>query len=113
METPVTEFQLLIEEVEEYSKTTIELAITRITVSLIYRLCSTLIFLLAFLLLTIGIALLLGDLLGKPYYGFFIVAAFYLVAALLFHFFLHQWIKNPISKLIITQALQLGTSWKK
>jgi hypothetical protein len=58
------------------------------------------------LVLNIGIALLLGELLGKSYYGFFIVAGFYLVAGIILHFFLHKWIKKPISDLIIKQALQ-------
>jgi hypothetical protein len=58
------------------------------------------------LVLSLGVALWLGDLLGKPYYGFFIVAAFYLLAALVMHFFLSKWIRTLISGLIITQALQ-------
>jgi ABC-type transport system involved in cytochrome bd biosynthesis fused ATPase/permease subunit len=58
------------------------------------------------LVLNIGIALWLGELLGKNYYGFFIVAVFYLLSAIVLHFFLHNWIKKPVSNLIITQALQ-------
>jgi hypothetical protein len=58
------------------------------------------------LVLNLGVALWLGELLGKSYYGFFIVAAFYLLAGLVLHFFLQRWIRKPISDLIITQALQ-------
>ena len=58
------------------------------------------------LIMNIGVALFLGELLGKLYYGFFIVAAFYLLAALILHFFMYKWIKKPISDLIIKQALQ-------
>jgi len=58
------------------------------------------------LVFNIGIALWLGELLGKSYYGFFIVAAFYLIAAIVLHFFLLRWIKKPMSDLIISQALQ-------
>jgi hypothetical protein len=50
--------------------------------------------------------MLLGDLLGKPYYGFFIVAGFFLIATLLSHFFLYQWIKAPIGHILINQVLQ-------
>jgi hypothetical protein len=56
--------------------------------------------------MNIGIALWLGELLGKACYGFFIVAAFYLIAGILFHFFLYKWIRKPISNLIINQALK-------
>ena len=58
------------------------------------------------LILNIGIALLLGEWFGKSYYGFFIVAAFYLLAGIVLHFFLHKWIKELISAVIIKQALQ-------
>lgn len=113
MESPSTEIENLLERVEEYSKTTLDLAklhtlktTATVVTSLIWRLSVSVIFLLFLLLLNTGIALLLGDLLGKSYYGFFIVAGFYLLAGLVFHFFLRTWIENPISKLIITEALQ-------
>ena len=54
----------------------------------------------------IGMALWLGDLLGEVYYGFFIVAVFYLVVGVILYFFLRKWIKGPVSKLIITEALR-------
>jgi len=65
------------------------------------------------LVVNIGVALFLGDLLGKNYYGFFIVGAFYLVAAVIAHFFFSHWIKKPFSNLIITQTLQEGKIWEK
>ena len=55
---------------------------------------------------SIGFALFLGEMLGESYYGFFIVAAVYLLTAIILHFFLHTWIRKPISDLIIKQALQ-------
>ena len=58
------------------------------------------------LVFNIGIALLIGELMGKIYYGFFIVAAFYLLAGLVLHLFLYKWIKKPLGDLIIKQALQ-------
>lgn len=113
METPVSSIESLFERVEAYSKTTIELTklkfletTTNIVTSLVPRIGVIMMILLFALILNIGIALLLGELLGKSYYGFFIVAGFYLVAAIIFHFFLHKWIKKPLSELIIKQALQ-------
>src|SRR6187549_273841 len=113
METPANLIESLIEKAEIYGKTTFELskfkaldASTRIATSVISRI--TVIIMLSFftMILSIGIALLLGELLGKSYYGFFIVSIFYLIAGLLFHFFLYKWIKKPVSNSIIKQVLQ-------
>lgn len=113
METPTTSLEELYERGETFGNTAIELAklkgletTTVVVTELIWRLSVILVFSLFVLVLNIGIALLLGELLGKSYYGFFIVAGFYLLAGIIFHFFLHNWIKKPVSDLIITQALQ-------
>ena len=113
METPANLIESLIEKAETYGKTTLELskfkaldASTRVATSVISRI--TVIIMLSFFLmvLSIGIALLLGELLGKSYYGFFIVSILYLIGGLLFHFFLYKWIKKPLSNSIIKQVLQ-------
>ena len=113
METPVSIIETLFEKGEAYGKTSIELAklksletTTHVVTTLISKMSVILMLLLFGLVLNIGIALMLGELLGKSYYGFFIVAAFYLVAGLVLHFFLLKWIKKPVSELIIIQALQ-------
>ena len=113
METPVSLVETLFEKAEAYSKTTYELSklksletTTIVVTSLMARLSVIIMVSVFVLLLTIGVALLLGDALGKAYYGFFIVGAFYLVAGIILHFFLLKWIKKPFSELIITQALQ-------
>lgn len=113
METPASLIELLIERAETYGKTTYELSKlkaletgTHIVVSLVSRLGAIIMLSFFLLVFNIGIALLLGDLFGKIYYGFFIVATFYLVAGLIFYFFLHKWNKKPVSNLIIKQALQ-------
>lgn len=56
-------------------------------------------------LLSIGIALLLGDLLGKSYYGFFIVAGFYLITGLVVFMFKDKWLKTPIANSMIKTLL--------
>ena len=113
METPVSSMEVLFERVEAYSKTTYELSklklleSTTIFVSaLIPRLAVIIMISLFSFILTIGVALWLGELLGKFYYGFFIVAGAYLIAGIIMHFFLHSWINKPVSNLIIKQALQ-------
>jgi hypothetical protein len=113
METPVTLIESLFERVEVLGKTTYELSklkLLQTTINvvntLVPRLSVIIMISLFALVLNIGIALFLGELLGKSYYGFFIVAGFYLVAAIVLHFFLQKWIKRPISELIIKQSLQ-------
>lgn len=113
METPVTLVETIFEKAEAYAKTTIELTklkaletSTRVATSLVSRISVIVMFSLFILVFNIGIALFLGDLLGKIYYGFFIVAAFYLLAGTVLHFFLYKWLKKPLSELIIKQVLQ-------
>lgn len=113
METPASQVESLIERVEAYAKTTYELSryklletIITVSTSLLSRLGVILVISLFVIVLNIGIALFLGELLGKIYYGFFIVAAFYLLAGIVLHFFLHRWIRKPVSELIIKQSLK-------
>ena len=46
------------------------------------------------LLLNLGLAFWLGEMLGKVFLGFFIVAGFYGFIAVILHFFLHKWLKS-------------------
>lgn len=112
METPASEIESLVEQAEALAQTSYELAklrslqtTTEVSSSLIARLSVMLMVSLTVLLLSISTALLLGDLLGKSYYGFFIVSGFYLIASIVLHFFLRKWIKNPVADAIISQAL--------
>lgn len=113
METPADSIESLFERAETYARTTYELSklklleTTNIVItSIIARLSTILMVAMFSFILSIAIALWLGDILGKAYYGFLIVAGFYLLAGIVLHFFLHRWVKKPISELIIKQALQ-------
>jgi hypothetical protein len=113
METTANSIESLFDKAEAYSRTTYELSklklleTTNIVVtSLIARLSVILMISMFSFVLSIAISLWLGDLLGKAYYGFFIVAGFYFAAGIILHFFLLKWVKKPISELIIKQALQ-------
>lgn len=53
------------------------------------------------LVLTIAVGLYLGDLLGKNYYGFFILAGFYGLCIMLVYLFKSKWIETPVSNGII------------
>lgn len=113
MESQATFMESLFARVEAYGKTTCELSKLKavettaaVLTSLVSKVSVILIISMFTLVLSIGIALYLGEILGKLYYGFFIIAAFYLLAGIVLHFFLHKWIRKPVSDLIITQALQ-------
>jgi len=54
----------------------------------------------------LGLAFWLGEIFGKIFYGFFAVAAFYVVAGLVIHFFMHDWIKKLICNYLIKQLLK-------
>jgi hypothetical protein len=58
------------------------------------------------LFLNLGIALWLGDILGKIFYGFFVVAAFYILAGIVIHFFMHKWIKKLVGNYFIKLMLK-------
>lgn len=51
--------------------------------------------------LSIAIGFYLGDLLGKVYYGFFVLAGFYGLCILIVYLFKDKWIKIPVSNGII------------
>ncbi len=113
MDNPIESIESLFEKIEMYSKTSYDLfklrvleTVTVVATSLLSRLVVIAIFFVFVFFLNIGIALMVGDLLGKLYYGFLLVAIFYLVIGIIFHFFFHKWTKKVLVDLIVTQALQ-------
>jgi hypothetical protein len=110
METTSNSIESLLESVEAYGKTTYELtklkaldATTTVASSLISRLIMILLAMLFVFVLSMGIALMIGDMMGKTYYGFLIVAAFYLFAVIIANYSLDNVVKKSISRLIIAQ----------
>lgn len=113
MENQSNTIELLIERLEAYIKTTFELSKLKslettadVAGSVVSRLAVIIMFSLFGLVLNIGIALWLGECLGKSYYGFFVVAAFYLFAGIILNLFKNKWIKKPLIDLIIKQAFK-------
>lgn len=113
MATNETSVEMLFQKAEDYASATIELlklkAIDRsadIASSVITNLVISLVVALSVLTANIGIALWLGELLGQYYFGFFAVAGFYALIALLVYSFRHQWIKEPVSNAVIIQMLK-------
>lgn len=103
----------LIEKGEQYGKTTLELIklktvdksadVVSTLVSWVIVIVLTVLF---FLIFNIGLALWIGELLGKSYYGFFAVAGFYALLALIFGIYREQFIKKPVNNSIVTQVLK-------
>jgi hypothetical protein len=105
--TPV---EALFEKAENYSKTSLELfklmvidKSADLVSSLVVQFAIFMVAAVFTLVINIGIAMWLGDLLGKMYYGFFAVAIFYAVVMALLFIFRHEWIKTPVSNSIISQ----------
>lgn len=103
----------LIERAKEYGQTTFEL--TRLkaldkaadVVSSFVPGSLVVILIFSFLLfLSLGLAFWFGDLLGKTYYGFLLIAAFYLLSGLIIHLFLSKRIKRMVGDNFIKQMLK-------
>jgi hypothetical protein len=58
------------------------------------------------LFFNLGLAFWLGEILGKTCFGFFVVAAFYGIIAIVVHFFMHKWLKKLVCNYIIKQLLK-------
>ncbi len=58
------------------------------------------------LFLNLGLAFWLGEILGRTFYGFFVVAAFYGIAGIVLHFFMHEWLKKLIGNYFIKHVLK-------
>jgi hypothetical protein len=113
MEENTRLLESLLERASEYGQTTIELVKlktldkTSDVVSSVVPHSVAVILLASFMLfLNLGLALWLGDILGKTYYGFFTVAGFYAVTGLVIHFLLHKWIKKLVGNWFIKTVLK-------
>jgi len=58
------------------------------------------IFLFAFLL-CMGLSFYLGEILGKTYYGFFIVGGFFSLVIILLYLNRNKWLKTPFGNMIV------------
>jgi len=68
------------------------------------KLVLIIIFLLSLLCLTIGVAMMLGELLGKLYLGFLCVCGFYLIIGIILAFKSKPWLENPIGNMIVRKV---------
>lgn len=108
-----TPIATLFERAEDYAKTTIKLVklnavdkSAEIVSSLFSMLVVSMTVVLSIIIISIGVALWLGKILGDSFYGFFIIGAFYMITAILLHIFREQWLKYPVSNSIIKQLMK-------
>lgn len=105
--------ETLLDRAKDYTVTTIELIKLKTldkvadTISTVIPLAVVIVLVASFwLFLSLGVALWLGDMLGKTFYGFFIVAGFYILLGIVIHFFLHKWIKRLIGDYFVKHMLK-------
>jgi hypothetical protein len=103
----------LLEKATDYGKTTFELVKlktldkTSDVVSSLVPHGVVFILITTFLIfVNIGLAIWLGDILGRIYFGFFVVAAFYGLTGFIIHFFWHERIKKMVRDNFIKQMLK-------
>jgi hypothetical protein len=113
MEDKANLLESLLERGEEFSKTSLDLLklkaldkTSEVLSTIASRLIATIIFFMFFLFGTIGISLWLGEILGKSWYGFLVVAAFYGIVSIVVYCFLHNWLKKLAGDFIIKQVLK-------
>ncbi len=112
MDDKINFLEPLIERAQEYAKASCELyklkildKIANTVSSFISRGIVVIVLFLFLATLNIGVALWLGEILGKLYYGFFCVAGFYGILGVVLYAFMHKWIKKCVSNSLVFQLL--------
>lgn len=105
--------EALMEKVADYGETTLELAKLKtiektsdIASSIFPRAIVTLVFISFMLFLSLGMALWLGEILHRLFYGFFVVAAFYGVVTIVVHLFFRKWLKSIFGDYIVKKMFK-------
>lgn len=113
MESNAKLIEALLEKVSDYGVTSFELVKLKALDKTSDAVSSFVPHLFVFIVITVfvlfinlGIAFWLGDILGKIYFGFMVVAGFYAIIGLILHFFMHQWLKKVVWNLIIKIVLK-------
>lgn len=109
MEEGAALIESLAEKAEAYTKSTVDLfklkAIDKsahLVSSVMSALIITIVVLCVTMMVNIGAALWIGELIGSSFCGFFIVAAFYILVAIILGVFRKSILQTPFSNCIIT-----------
>jgi hypothetical protein len=103
----------LLDKAKEYGITSFELAklkaidkVTDVVSSFVPNFIVLFLIATFLLFLNLGIALWLGEILGNAFYGFFVVAGFYIFLGLILHFFMHDWIKRMVGDYFVKHIMK-------
>lgn len=112
MSSTVDHIESLYHKVKQYTETSIELyklsaidTSADVISSLASRAILVLILSTSIVFLNIGVALLIGNVLGDYFKGFFIISLFYLLIGIVAYFFNKKLIKKPITNLMISKLM--------
>ena len=113
MEDNTRMIESMLERATEYGKTSFELiklkAIDKTSdiISTLIPLYVVIVFMLFFFLfLSLGLALWIGEILGKTYYGFFLLSACYAIIGIFIRVFMYKWLKKLVCNKFIKQVLK-------
>ena len=113
MKDQATLIETLLENATDYGKTSFELIKLKavgkssdVVSSLVPQSVMFVLFVSFMLFLNLGLAFWFGEMLGRIYYGFFVLAAFYCITGLIFFVFMRKWLKELVCNYIIKQVLK-------
>lgn len=117
MNEDASPIELLFKKAEAYSKTSLALIrlntidkLADVVSTLVSRLVIYVLGTIALLIINVGLALWIGQLMGAAFYGFLVVGFFYALVAVVLSLFKDVWIKKPLNDAIIGQMLKNKTA---
>jgi hypothetical protein len=108
MEDNQNMFEALFEKATDYGKTTLQLTklktidkTTDVVSTIIPHSIVLIIAIFCLASLNIGLSIYFGEMLGKIYYGFFLMAGFYALVGVIVHFLLHDRLKRVLKDYLL------------
>lgn len=112
MEDNTTPLESLLEKATAYGKASYELVrmktidkTSNVVSSAVPNTIALVLITIVMVFLNLGLGLWLGDILGKTYYGFFVVAGFYILLWAILRIFMYKWLKEKVRNSFIKQIL--------
>jgi len=103
----------LFDKAVEYCKTSYELvklkaleAVTDVIASILTDILFYIIVAVFMIFVSMGVAFWLGEIMGKIFYGFFIVAAFYGVVVIVLHFLMRKTVNKGMGDYVVKKILK-------
>lgn len=113
MEDNTKSIESLLERATDYGKTSYELIKLKtvdktsdVVSSGVPHIIALVLITIFMVFLNLGLGLMLGDFLGKTYYGFFVVSGFYIFLWIILRIFMYKWLKDLVRNNIIKQFLK-------